>query len=327
MTAYDVSLSFAGDDRTYVRSVAAYLRDLDIHVFFDEYETVNLWGKDLYQHLAEVYRSAKYCVVFISKAYADKVWTRHELKSAQARAYQAQHEYILPARFDDTQLPGVLSTTMYLDLREISPEALGRLIVEKLRSGELTAPIVDEDQAISILPHDPGPRHVGPTTEQRLLDSIRFRMSEPLDAVETYHSTVDRLVHAGRWSYSHEVAYPRELIEAEEVLEQTVRMFSRDINVAWKEAEKMLLACAPNVGSAEAAAFQHMQAIYTALGVVAVTIERATVGLTYPIRRGLTIEQLRTEELYTTISKWLNAVVDAIRAARAAGSYGRRAEP
>ena len=45
---YDVCLSFAGEDRDYVRQVAAGLDDRQVDVFFDEYEQVNLWGKNLY---------------------------------------------------------------------------------------------------------------------------------------------------------------------------------------------------------------------------------------------------------------------------------------
>ena len=38
-------------------------------------------------------------------------------KHAQARALFAQEEYILPARFDDTSVPGMTSTVAFQDLR------------------------------------------------------------------------------------------------------------------------------------------------------------------------------------------------------------------
>ncbi|MBW3661186.1 MAG: TIR domain-containing protein [Gemmatimonadetes bacterium] len=63
---YDVCLSFAGEDRDYVDGVAALLKKDRLRVFYDRYEQVELWGKDLYQHLDTVYRQrAQYCVVFI----------------------------------------------------------------------------------------------------------------------------------------------------------------------------------------------------------------------------------------------------------------------
>ena len=131
---YDVCLSFAGEDRTYVEAVAESLRLNGIRPFYDLYEEVKLWGKDLYQHLDDVYRHrARYCVLFISEAYAKKLWTKHELRSAQTRAFEEHEEYILPARFDDTDLPGVRSTVSYIDLRQKDPAQFAHLVVQKIR--------------------------------------------------------------------------------------------------------------------------------------------------------------------------------------------------
>jgi hypothetical protein len=130
---YDVCLSFAGEDRVYVERVANCLTSKGIRVFYDKYERVELWGKDLYSHLDYVYRHAgKYCVVFVSKQYASKLWTNHERRSAQARAFSENREYILPARFDDTAIPGLPETVGYLDLRRMKPQKLATSIFEKL---------------------------------------------------------------------------------------------------------------------------------------------------------------------------------------------------
>lgn len=136
MTAkYDVALSFAGEDRAYVEQVAESLRTLGIRVFYDVYEEAVLWGKDLYVHLREVYQChSRFTVMFISKHYAAKLWTSHERQSAQARAFGESREYILPARFDDSEVPGLPPTVGYIDLRKKSPLELSTLIVEKLRT-------------------------------------------------------------------------------------------------------------------------------------------------------------------------------------------------
>lgn len=64
---YEVALSFAGEDRRYVAQVARYLRRRGVRVFYDDYEKVTLWGKDLYVHLDEVYRKrSRYCVIFLA---------------------------------------------------------------------------------------------------------------------------------------------------------------------------------------------------------------------------------------------------------------------
>lgn len=136
---YDVALSFAGEDREYVEQVANILHQLGIKVFYDKYEEANLWGKDLYTHLDDVYqRKSEYCVIFISKHYKNKLWTNHERESAQARAFQERREYILPVRFDATEIPGVRPTTSYLNIENRSPKDLAYLIIEKLgRNREL----------------------------------------------------------------------------------------------------------------------------------------------------------------------------------------------
>lgn len=130
---YDVALSFAGEEREYVEKVAECLQKEGIKFFYDEYEKAKLWGKNLYDHFDEIYgKKSKYCVIFISKNYKDKLWTNHERKSAQTRAFEENREYILPARFDNTEIPGIGSTTCYVDLKEITPDELCNLVKQKL---------------------------------------------------------------------------------------------------------------------------------------------------------------------------------------------------
>ena len=150
---YDVCLSFAGEDRTYVEQVAEALLRQRLRVFYDKYEEVELWAKDLYRHLADVYqRRAQYCVVFASSAYASKLWTRRELESAQARALAESREYILLARFDDTEIPGVLSTTGYVDLRFKTPLELANLIAQKVATSSPRPPIPVATSSATRLP-------------------------------------------------------------------------------------------------------------------------------------------------------------------------------
>ncbi len=136
---YDIALSFAGEDRVFVRQVAEALRAAGVNVFFDEFEEAALWGKNLYDHLTDVYRKkARFCLLFASTHYARKVWPSHERQSAQARALEEKGEYILPARFDDTEIPGLLPTVGYIDLRTTGPARLADLALAKL--GRTPAP-------------------------------------------------------------------------------------------------------------------------------------------------------------------------------------------
>jgi hypothetical protein len=129
---YDVCLSFAGENRVYVEQVAQFLTKKGVKVFYDQFEEVNTWGKDLVEHFDGIYRKeTRYCVMFISDSYAQKAWPSHEKQSALARAL-GERGYILPVRFDDTDIPGLPPTIGYIDLRKYRPEELGELIIKKL---------------------------------------------------------------------------------------------------------------------------------------------------------------------------------------------------
>ena len=133
---YDVALSFASEQRPFVRAVANVLRDANTSLFFDEFEQLSLWGKDLVEELDRVYRKdSRLVVMFISEAYKRKPWTSHERRSALAAALE-RREYVLPVRFDDTDLDGLPPTVSYIDARKVAPDALGGMIVEKLRLHE-----------------------------------------------------------------------------------------------------------------------------------------------------------------------------------------------
>lgn len=131
---FHVALSFAGEDRAYVDAVAKALQAYGVDVFYDKFEEADLWGKDLYMHLSDVYQNrAVFTVMFVSDAYRKKLWTNHERKSAQARAFTESREYILPAFFDEAvEVPGLLKTTGHIALAGRSSTDLAALIIKKL---------------------------------------------------------------------------------------------------------------------------------------------------------------------------------------------------
>ena len=135
---YDVAVSFAGEDRPLVEEFVNILALHHVSVFYDSWEQASLWGKDLYQYLDLIYRqAAQYCIIFVSKHYVAKAWTKHELRSAQARAFQQNSEYILPIKLDETELPGTPGTIAYIDVRHRKIDEIANLLLEKLnRSNE-----------------------------------------------------------------------------------------------------------------------------------------------------------------------------------------------
>ena len=138
---YDVALSFAGENREYVDQVYLHLMTSGVKPFYDQAEEVDLWGKNLTEHLDDIYRNkARYCVMFISQHYADKVWPNLEKRSALAREL-IDTGYILPARFDDADILGLPPSKAYVDLQKKTPEQLVELIIKKL--GRVSAPTIN----------------------------------------------------------------------------------------------------------------------------------------------------------------------------------------
>ena len=138
---FDIALSFAGENRSYVDQVANLLRDKGVTVFYDVFEEANLWGKNLYEYLTEIYKDkALFTIMFISEHYKCKLWTNHERQAMQARAFQENQEYILPARFDDTQIPGILPTIAYISLNNRDPNSFVEVILKKLVYSGRTVP-------------------------------------------------------------------------------------------------------------------------------------------------------------------------------------------
>lgn len=135
---YDVTLSFAGEDRTHAEALAELLNNDGYKVFYDKYEWARLWGANLYDEFSSIYKDkARYCVMFVSEHYAEKLWTNHERQTAQARAFQESEAYILPILLDDTEIPGILPTVGYLDLRSMSIEDVYSILSEKLQEDSL----------------------------------------------------------------------------------------------------------------------------------------------------------------------------------------------
>ena len=130
---FQVALSFAGEQRPYVQRLSAELAMLGIKAFYDEEQQIALWGKNLGEELQRIYTDDSNAVVmFISREYAEKNWTRHERRSALSRALRERREYVLPVRFDATELPGLDPNISYLKADDYPPTALAEAIANKL---------------------------------------------------------------------------------------------------------------------------------------------------------------------------------------------------
>jgi TIR domain len=152
---FDVVLSFAGEDRVVAKEIAEALLRRGVRVFFDDYEKATLWGVDLYAYLSDIYQNrAHFCVMLTSRYYAKKLWTKHERRVAQARAFQDNSVYILPVRLDGTSIEGVLPTVGYLDWAKEDGNTIADAVVKKLHK-------LETDKAGTTFQAGPKPKTVG----------------------------------------------------------------------------------------------------------------------------------------------------------------------
>lgn len=207
---YAVAISFAGEQRKEARAIAQQLKNSGVEVFFDEYESAALWGKDLYEHLSDVYQNqAQYCIILASQAYATKVWPSHERRNTQARALIAKEEYILPVRFDETDIPGLPRTVAYLDFAQQGVSGICEAFLRKIgralshsvsseiascKSSRLVALRITDEETIAFLPVVQA--HWGQEEislvldsedgeDRAILDGLRLRQDDVIAAYET----------------------------------------------------------------------------------------------------------------------------------------------
>ncbi|WP_328608469.1 TIR domain-containing protein [Amycolatopsis sp. NBC_00345] len=215
--SYDFCLSFASEQRPYAEEVAGLLRAAGLRVFYDSDETASLLGADLYTRLDDVYnRLSRFCVLFASEAYARKMWTSHERASAQDRAIRSATAYVLPVRFDDTDIPGLRGTTGFVDARRVSPAGLVRVLVQKLEREPVPAtepasvvalaadgaddgePAGVLGQALAACRVDVAPE---PVARMRAVAVVPERLMPAADVVGALLPALERLVAARQWQW------------------------------------------------------------------------------------------------------------------------------
>ncbi|MEM1122806.1 MAG: toll/interleukin-1 receptor domain-containing protein, partial [Bacteroidota bacterium] len=117
---YDVALSYSSSERSFVEEVADYLNQKDIKVFYDVIQREKTWGNNLEVYLQHIYRNAaRYCVLFVSKSYLEKKWTRFELEQALDRYASNKGRYLLPIKFENAVYD--FGNMAFLNADEVSP--------------------------------------------------------------------------------------------------------------------------------------------------------------------------------------------------------------
>ena len=113
--------------------VAAALKAQGVPYLYDADMQVRLRGDASGRGAARIYAcEAVVVVVVVSADYAAGDWTRLERRAAFSRAVAAAGVCVLPARFDDRELPGLLPDVVAVDPRRYTPAQFADLVVAKL---------------------------------------------------------------------------------------------------------------------------------------------------------------------------------------------------
>jgi hypothetical protein len=130
---YDLAISFAGEQRGLAESLAQRLDASGYSIFYDRFESAELWGTDLSLKLAAVYGTeARYCLVIVSIDYLKKPWTNFERQNAISRFMQERTAYLLCLRTDEAELPGLPPVIGYVELSHVGEDGVYELLLRKL---------------------------------------------------------------------------------------------------------------------------------------------------------------------------------------------------
>jgi TIR domain-containing protein len=137
---FKVALSFPGERRDYVASVATELKKRLGRgaVFYDKDFAAQLARPNLDTLLQRIYlNNSDLVVVFLCAGYERKDWCGLEWRAIRTIIKNKNDHAIMFMRFDNADVCGSFSVDGYVDLKEHTPLETARMIVERVRLNDL----------------------------------------------------------------------------------------------------------------------------------------------------------------------------------------------
>ncbi len=131
---FQIALSFSGDHRPLVASVARSLQDRlgKAAVFYDQDHKAQLARPNMDLLLQGVYRNqTDLLVVFLSAQYAARDWCGLEWRTIRDLIKSRQSDRVMLVRLDDSPIAGLLSIDGYLDAKNMNPHELADQILQR----------------------------------------------------------------------------------------------------------------------------------------------------------------------------------------------------
>ncbi len=131
---FDVALSFPGELRPYVKSVADLLLAQlgDDRIFYDNAYKAQLARPNLDTALQSIYTRSRLIVVFLSANYASKKWCSIEFRAIREIINARADDRVMLVRRDSASVEGIFTTDGFIDAETHSPEELVGMIIERV---------------------------------------------------------------------------------------------------------------------------------------------------------------------------------------------------
>lgn len=132
---FDVALSFPGEIRDYIESVAVELERIigPDSYFYDNNYVSQLARPSLDVLLQDIYRKrSKLVVVFLCSYYQEKEWCGIEFRAIRDIIMEREHDRVMYVKMDDGQVDGVFKIDGYIDGQKYGPTDVARYIQERV---------------------------------------------------------------------------------------------------------------------------------------------------------------------------------------------------
>ena len=123
---YHVFLSYVSADKEVAHRIVNELRERGICVWFDTYELQ--FGDSIVEAVENAISASDYLVVLLSPNSVNSVWVQKELGVALSSELTSRDITLLPVLIADCEIPPILASYQYLDLRTDFEQGVARLV-------------------------------------------------------------------------------------------------------------------------------------------------------------------------------------------------------
>lgn len=134
---FDVALSFPGEIRGYVESIAKELEKIigPNSYFYDNNYLAQLARPSLDTLLMDIYGNrSKLIIVFLCTKYQEKDWCGLEFRAIREKILTKEYEKIMYIKMDSGEVDGVLRTDGYIDGTKFTPSQIANFVFERIES-------------------------------------------------------------------------------------------------------------------------------------------------------------------------------------------------